>query len=121
LSILSFNCGRADLKCDSRIRICSTFHWKAYEREYLMTKNPIVQAMIPLEKPVAGYKRATGPKSKVSFNRLELRQRVLTEPAKSPLECAPPASSLRRWRGPEPAPLSRKVAGNMSGDLWNFT
>jgi hypothetical protein len=95
--------------------------WKSYEREYLMTKNPIVQAMIPLAKPEATNKRATGPKSKVQF---------LTpgaapgpqEPAKVAAEYTPPASFLTTMERPQNPPRSGATgAGNILADLWNFT
>ena len=99
--------------------------WKAYEREYLMTKNPIVQAMIPLAKPEATNKRATGPKSKVSFNTPGAVPGTVasgTQEAAKAAEYTPPASFLTTMERPQNPPRSGATgAGNILADLWNFT
>ena len=103
--------------------------WKAYEREYLMTKNPIVQAMIPLAKPEATNKRATGPKSKVSFNTpgavpgsVPGAVAAGTQEAAKAAEYTPPASFLTTMERPQNPPRSGATgAGNILADLWNFT
>ena len=96
--------------------------WKSYEREYLMTKNPIVQAMIP--PPSATNKRATGPKSRVSFNTPGAVPAGAPEaqPAKAAAEYTPPASFLTTMERPQNPPRSGATgAGNILADLWNFT
>jgi hypothetical protein len=100
--------------------------WKAYEREYLMTRNPIVQAMIPLAKPEATNKRATGPKSKVSFNTPGYggggAQPAGAPEAAKAAEYTPPASFLTTMERPQNPPRSGATgAGNILADLWNFT
>lgn len=93
--------------------------WKAYEREYLMTKNPIVQAMIPPAQ--ATNKKATGPKSKVSFNTPGAAPAGAPEAAKA-AEYTPPASFLTTMERPQNPPRSGATgAGNILADLWNFT
>ena len=94
--------------------------WKEYEREYLMTRNPIVQAMIP--PPSATNKRATGPKSKVSFNTPGPNTAPDAQPAKAAAEYTPPASFLTTMERPQNPPRSGATgAGNILADLWNFT
>jgi hypothetical protein len=97
--------------------------WKAYEREYLMTKNPIVQAMIPPAKPEATNKRATGPKSKVSFNTPGAAPAGVGAPeAAKAAEYTPPASFLTTMERPQNPPRPGATgAGNILADLWNFT
>jgi len=95
--------------------------WKAYEREYLMTKNPIVQAMIPLAKPEMTNKRATGPRSRVSFNTPGPNTAPEAQTAKT-TEYTPPASFLTTMERPQNPPRSGATgAGNILADLWNFT
>jgi hypothetical protein len=96
--------------------------WKSYEREYLLTKNPIVQAMLP--PPSATNKKATGPRSKVQFNTPG------AVPAGPPpgtqeqraAEYTPPASFLNTMERPANPPRAGATgAGNILADLWNFT
>lgn len=96
--------------------------WKSYEREYLLTKNPIVQAMVP---PPAEQtnKKATGPKSKVSFIVGAQNAAPNTDIGpKAATEYTPPASFLNTMTRPQNPPRSGATgAGNILADLWNFT
>jgi hypothetical protein len=95
--------------------------WKNYEREYLLTKNPIVQAMVP--PPVQTNKKATGPKSKVSFITPGATAVQGGEGGpKAAGEYAPPASFLTTMTRPQNPPRPGATgAGNILADLWNFT
>jgi hypothetical protein len=94
--------------------------WKNYEREYLLTKNPIVQAMVP-PPPVQTSKKTTAPKSKVSF----ITPGAVPSPPGGPKvagEYAPPASFLNTMTRPQNPPRPGATgAGNILADLWNFT
>ncbi len=95
--------------------------WKSYEREYLLTKNPIVQAMIP-PKPEATNKKATGSKSRVSFNTPGAVPGGDVEPPKAASDYTPPASFLTTMERPQNPPRPGATgAGNILADLWNFT
>ena len=84
-----------------------------------MTKNPIVQAMIP--PAAATNKRATGPKSKVSFN-TPGPNTAPEQPIKAAAEYTPPASFLTTMERPQNPPRPGATgAGNILADLWNFT
>jgi hypothetical protein len=95
--------------------------WKNYEREYLLTKNPIVQAMVP--PPIQTNKKATGPKSKVSFITPGATAVQGGEGGpKAAGEYAPPASFLTTMTRPQNPPRPGATgAGNILADLWNFT
>ena len=99
--------------------------WKNYEREYLMTKNPIVQAMVPPPPPpppAQTNKRATGPKSKVSFLTPGPNAAANSDVVARTDEYTPPASFLNTMTRPQNPPRSGATgAGNILADLWNFT
>jgi hypothetical protein len=89
--------------------------WKHHEKNYLMTQNPIVQAMIPPE-----VKREQKKKDKarsVSFapdpRRPSSESHVA--PMRSTLDYEPPNSFLQTMQKPLP---DRK--NNILADLWNF-
>lgn len=105
--------------------------WKSYEREYLLTKNPIVQAMLPTRGGEATNKRATGSRPKVHFNTpsasaaggaaTSAAADVSEQPARA-AEYMPPASFLTTMeRPPNPPRTGATGAGNILADLWNFT
>jgi hypothetical protein len=97
--------------------------WKSYEREYLMTKNPIVQAMVPPPAPAQTNKKATGPKSKVVFITGAQNAAPNTDIGpKAAGEYKPPDSFLNTMTRPQNPPRSGATgAGNILADLWNFT
>ncbi len=102
--------------------------WKHYERDYLMTQNPIVQAMIPppppqnMSKKGTGARGAPGQKSRVSF---AVPPGVTPPPAapqaRSASDYEPPSSFLTNIERPQNPPRSGATgAGNVLADLWNF-
>jgi len=97
--------------------------WKNYEHEYLMTKNPIVQAMVPPPPPVQTSKKTTAPKSRVSFNTPGATAVQAQEGGpKVAGEYTPPVSFLNTMTRPQNPPRSGATgAGNILADLWNFT
>ena len=96
--------------------------WKNYEREYLLTKNPIVQAMVP-PPPVPTSKKGTGQKSgqrsNVRFTTPGPEEVTTAKPAS---EYQPPASFMNTMVRPSNPPRPGATgAGNILADLWNFT
>lgn len=103
--------------------------WKHYERDYLMSQNPIVQAMMPPPPPPqnsskkgAGGNRGAPQRTKVSFS---LPQGVAQPPATPQIRSAsdyePPTSFLTNMDRPQNPPRSGATgAGNVLADLWNF-
>ena len=96
--------------------------WKGYEREYLLTKNPIVQAMVP-PPPVQTSKKVTAPKSKVQF--ITPGATAVQNNDVGPRTAAdytPPASFVNTMTRPQNPPRPGATgAGNILADLWNFT
>ena len=90
--------------------------WRHHEKEYQMTQNPIVQAMIPPEVKKEQKKKERQARS-VSFAP-DVR-RPATEPQQGPirnvLDYEPPTSFLQTMQKPLP---ERKQ--NILADLWNF-
>lgn len=97
--------------------------WKGYEREYLLTKNPIVQAMVPPPPPpVQTSKKTTSQRSKVSFNTPGPTAVQDGGGPKAAAEYTPPASFMNTMQRPANPPRSGATgAGNILADLWNFT
>ena len=103
--------------------------WKHHEKDYLLTQNPIVQAMLPPEDKKADKNR----KSKVSFRTTVDVQnttpsgygqdpRYLSpseqmKPVRRAADYQPPASFMNTMQ----KPLPEKKENNILADLWNFT
>lgn len=91
--------------------------WRHHEKNYLMTQNPIVQAMIPPEVKKEQKKKEKQQARSVSFApdvrrpASELQQ----TPSRSTLDYEPPNSFLQTLQKPLP---ERK--NNILADLWNF-
>jgi hypothetical protein len=102
--------------------------WKHYERDYLMSQNPIVQAMMPPPAPQNSSKKGAGgnrgappSRSKVSFNLPQGVQQPQVAPARSAMDYEPPTSFLSNIDRPQNPPRSgATAAGNVLADLWNF-
>lgn len=90
--------------------------WRHHERDYLMTQNPIVQAMIPPEVKKEQKKKDKLARS-VSF--APDPRRPVSEPQATPVRRAidyePPNTFLQTMQKPLP---ERK--NNILADLWNF-
>ena len=90
--------------------------WRHHERDYLMTQNPIVQAMIPPEVKKEQKKKDKLARS-VSF--APDPRRPISEPQVTPVRRAidyePPNTFLQTMQKPLP---ERK--NNILADLWNF-
>ncbi len=89
--------------------------WRHHEKNYLMTQNPIVQAMIPPE-----VKKEQKKKEKArSVTFAPDPRRPVSEPqqtpVRKPIDYEPPASFLQTLQKPLP---ERK--NNILADLWNF-
>jgi hypothetical protein len=91
--------------------------WRHHEKNYLMTQNPIVQAMIPPEVKKEQKKQQKQQARSVSFAP-DVR-RPATEPQQTPIrntiDYEPPNSFLQTMQKPLP---ERK--NNILADLWNF-
>ena len=89
--------------------------WKHHEKNYLMTQNPIVQAMIPPE--VKKEQKKKDKARSVSF--APDPRRPVSEPQAAPmrstLDYEPPNSFLQTMQKPLP---DRK--NNILADLWDF-
>ena len=102
--------------------------WKHYERDYLMSQNPIVQAMMPPPAPQNSSKKGAGgnrgappSRSKVSFNLPQGVQEPQVAQARSAMDYEPPTSFLSNIDRPQNPPRSgATAAGNVLADLWNF-
>ena len=102
--------------------------WKHYERDYLMSQNPIVQAMMPPPAPQNSSKKGAGgnrgappSRSKVSFNLPQGVQEPQVAQARSAMDYEPPTSLLSNIDRPQNPPRSgATAAGNVLADLWNF-
>jgi hypothetical protein len=84
--------------------------WKHHERDYLLSQNPIVQAMLPPEakKPMTGRKKA------VSFAPAEAPEEGAPV-RRNAADYVPPNSFIQSMTRPEPT-RTKKVLD----DLWNF-
>lgn len=88
--------------------------WKHHEKDYLLTQNPIVQAMLPPE-----TKKAQKQKSKVSFQSLE--DHTMARSAEQPqirraADYIPPPSFVQSIQ--KPMPDKKDI---VLSDLWNFS
>lgn len=91
--------------------------WKHHEKNYLMTQNPIVQAMIPIEVKREQKKKDKDKARSVSFAP-DLRRPAGEQhaaPMRSTLDYEPPNSFVQTMQKPLP---DRK--NNILADLWNF-
>jgi hypothetical protein len=90
--------------------------WRHHEKEYLMTQNPIVQAMIPPEVKKEQKRKERQARS-VSFTPDIRRPAIETQaaPVRNTLDYEPPNSFLQTMQKPLP---ERKQ--NILADLWNF-
>jgi hypothetical protein len=90
--------------------------WRHHEKNYLMTQNPIVQAMIPPEVKKEQKKKDKQQARSVTF---APDVRPVTAPSETPirstLDYEPPNSFLQTVQKPLP---ERK--NNILADLWNF-
>ena len=92
--------------------------WRHHEKEYLMTQNPIMQAMIPPEVKKEQKKREKQqqqqqPARSVTFAPDPRGQQQT--PARSTIDYEPPNSFVQTLQKPLP---ERK--NNILADLWNF-
>ena len=88
--------------------------WRHHEKDYLLTQNPIVQAMLP-----ADVKKAQKQKSKVSFQSLE--DQTMARSAEQPqirkaIDYVPPPAFVQSIQ----RPVADKKDTILS-DLWNFS
>jgi hypothetical protein len=88
--------------------------WRHHEKDYLLTQNPIVQAMLPPE-----VKKAQKQKSKVSFHSLE--DQTMARSAEQPqirraADYIPPPSFVQSIQRPTPDKKDIVLS-----DLWNFS
>ena len=88
--------------------------WRHHEKDYLLTQNPIVQAMLPPE-----VKKAQKQKSKVSFQSLE--DQTMARSAEQPqirraADYIPPPSFVQSIQRPTPDKKDIVLS-----DLWNFS
>jgi hypothetical protein len=88
--------------------------WRHHEKDYLLTQNPIVQAMLPPE-----TKKAQKQKSKVSFQSLE--DQTMARSAEQPqirraADYVPPPSFVQSIQ--KPMPDKKDI---VLSDLWNFS
>jgi hypothetical protein len=90
--------------------------WRHHEKEYLMTQNPIVQAMIPPEVKKEQKRKERQARS-VTFTPDVRRPAIETQapPMRNTLDYEPPNSFLQTMQKPLP---ERKQ--NILADLWNF-
>jgi hypothetical protein len=90
--------------------------WRHFEREYLVTQNPIVQAMIPPEVKKEQKKKEKQARS-VTFSPDVRRpaSEPQTAPIRNTIDYEPPNSFLQNLQKPLP---ERK--NNILADLWNF-
>jgi hypothetical protein len=97
--------------------------WAAYEKEYFMKKNPIVQAMIPPPPKNVSKKAAKQDANltkQVTFQNPYTSEITVT-PTRSASDYMPPNAFLDTVQRPLPAP-SNSVSGpgNVVADLWKF-
>lgn len=98
--------------------------WASYEKEYLMKKNPIVQAMIP-PKPELINKKGKSVRIQDQPPPQQIQNpytdTITVAPTRSANDYMPPTSFLDTIQRPLPN-HSKGVsgAGNVVADLWNF-
>lgn len=91
--------------------------WRHHEKEYLVSQNPIMQAMIPPEIKKEQKKRDKQTAKSVSFAP-DLRGPVSEQrqvAARSALDYEPPSSFVQSVQKPLP-----EKKNNILADLWNF-
>ena len=101
--------------------------WASYEKEYLLKKNPIVQAMIP-PKPQLITKKGKQGQTHVQFQQQPTAiqnpytDTITVAPVKNANDYMPPTSFLDTISRPLPTQSSTvSGAGNIIADLWKFT
>jgi hypothetical protein len=98
--------------------------WAAYEKEYFMKKNPIVQAMIP-PPPKNVSKKAAKQDGQQLTKEVRFQNpytdEITVTPTRSASDYMPPNGFLDTVQRPLPAPSnSVSGAGNVVADLWKF-
>lgn len=92
--------------------------WRHHEKDYLMTQNPIVQAMIPPEVKKEQKKKEKQARS-VSFapdpRGGPYSGSQQQAPARKPIDYEPPNSFIQTLQKPLP-----EKKNNILADLWNF-
>ena len=96
--------------------------WAHYENDYLMNKNPIVQAMTPPKTEIVtkkgGLKNDRGPAPPIQNPYTDM---ITVTPARSASDYTPPNSFLDTLQRPLPnASKAIAGAGNVVADLWKF-
>jgi hypothetical protein len=89
--------------------------WKHHEKDYLMTQNPIVQAMIPPEVKKEQKRKEKQVRSVTFSPDMRRPPLELQAPVRSTLDYEPPNAFLQTMQKPLP---ERK--NNILADLWNF-
>jgi len=89
--------------------------WKHHEKNYLMTQNPIVQAMIPPEVKKEQKKNQRQQARSVSFAPDPRSPADSAPPVRNTIDYEPPNSFMTNLQKPLP---DRKT--NVLSDLWNF-
>jgi hypothetical protein len=89
--------------------------WKHHEKDYLMTQNPIVQAMIPPEVKKEQKRKEKQARSVTFSPDMRRPPLELQAPVRSTLDYEPPNTFLQTMQKPLP---ERK--NNILADLWNF-
>jgi hypothetical protein len=98
--------------------------WASYEKEYLIKKNPIVQAMMPPKPEIINKKgksvRIQEPQQPQQIQN-PYTDTITVAPTRSATDYMPPTSFLDTIQRPLPN-QSKGVsgAGNVVADLWNF-
>ncbi len=97
--------------------------WAAYEKEYFMKKNPIVQAMIPPKpEPIVKKGKNVQFHQQPSAIQNPYTDKITVAPVRSASDYMPPVSFLDTIQRPLPAQSSSvSGAGNVIADLWKFT
>lgn len=98
--------------------------WASYEKEYLMKKNPIVQAMIP-PPPKNVSKKAAKQDGEQLTKEVRFQNpysnEITVTPTRNATDYMPPNSFLDVVQRPLPAPNNNvSGAGNVVADLWKF-
>lgn len=88
--------------------------WRHHEKNYLMTQNPIVQAMIPPEVKKEQKKKEKQARS-VSFSPDLRGPEPEQAPVRNTIDYQPPNSFLQTLQKPLP-----DKKNNILADLWNF-
>jgi hypothetical protein len=89
--------------------------WRHHEKNYLMTQNPIVQAMIPAEVKKEQKKKEKARSVSFAPDPRRPASESQAAPMRSTLDYEPPNSFLQTMQKPLP---DRK--NNILADLWNF-